>query len=93
MNSLILNVNTVYKVILQGITTAQGRRIHRRNGYHFRVGTKVFAFVFSGKFSRNSLFVFAKDSLRKDETFANESERRENDVVLQQISFGGDENF
>jgi hypothetical protein len=35
-----------------------------------RVGTKVFAFVFSRKFSRNSLFVFAKDSLRKDETFA-----------------------
>jgi hypothetical protein len=35
-----------------------------------RVGTKVFAFVFSPKFSRNLLFVFAKDSLRKDETFA-----------------------
>jgi hypothetical protein len=33
---------------------------------HTSVGTKVFAFVFS----RNSLFVFAKDSLRKDGTFA-----------------------
>jgi hypothetical protein len=35
-----------------------------------RVGTKVFAFIFSRKFSRNSNFVFAKDSVRKDETFA-----------------------
>jgi hypothetical protein len=85
------------------------------------VGTKVFTFVFSRKFSRNSLFVFAKDSLQKDGTFAKvfaktkflisrklrgknhstanfvysisknmgkESEQRENDVVLQQISWG-----
>jgi hypothetical protein len=33
-----------------------------------RVGTKVFTFVFSRKFSQISFF--AQDSLRKDETFA-----------------------
>jgi hypothetical protein len=50
-----------------------------------RVGTKVFAFVFSRKFSRNSLFVFAKDSLvcflahfRQIYTFAKKFRKKRN---------------
>jgi hypothetical protein len=58
------------------------------------VGTKVFTFVFSQKFLRNSLFVFVKIQ-GKNHSMANlvylyyqnigkESEQCENDVALQQ---------
>jgi hypothetical protein len=96
-----LKIKAVAKMCVFSLTQA-----NRQEVTVIRVGTKVFAFVFSRKFSRNSLFVFAKTKfliLRKlrgknhstanfvysiTKNIGNESEQRENDVVLQQISWG-----